>query len=392
MSSRGLLMQRNHSPLLLLSCSLLIVACPSGNDAGSGLVDLATAGTSPSSTSSDPPTTSPPTTSATSSTSTGTPTDTTSTGSTSSSSTSGASTTDNEPGISSSSTTEPAPSSSCGDAILDPGEECDLGAALNSDQGACTVTCKLPKCGDKLIWVGKESCDNGSDNNDSVYGGCSTQCTYGPRCGDSELQGPEECDLGPDNGTGEFLPNSVPCDNGCRFTAKLAFLSSVAYPGGALNGAKGAHEKCQGLAALAGIDNAVNFKAWISDALFTPANVEKGFTRTPGMPYVRPDGVRIADDWNDLILNGPHEGIIVTETGETMLLKGVWTGTGPNGELAPNTLTCQSWKTEQPADKGHFGMSGVDKMQKQAWVDGDHWTSYSTSSCLNAYQIYCFEQ
>ncbi len=390
MSSRGLLMQRNHSTLLLLACSLVIVACPSGDDAGSGLVDLATASTSPSSTSTDPPTTSPPTTSATSSTSTGTPTDTTSTGSTSIS-TGGASTTDNEPGTSSSSTTEPAPSSSCGDAILDPGEECDLGAALLDDQGACTVTCKLAKCGDQLIWAGKESCDNGTENNDSLYGGCSTQCTYGPRCGDGELQGPEECDLGPDNGNGEFLPDSVPCDNGCRFTAKLAFLSSVAYKGGELGGVEGADLKCQNLATLAKFDNGAKFKAWLSDALHSPL---KDFTHLAGMPYVRPDGVRVANDWDDLILNGPGDGIIVTETGVSLLNTGVWTGTAPSGMLFPGG-TCQSWSSSKLLDTSRAGQSGVNKQQDQAWkqwVAEKQWTSSTSFGCHTAYRIYCVEQ
>jgi hypothetical protein len=34
--------------------------------------------------------------------------------------------------------------------------------------------------------------------------------------------------------------------------------------------------------------------AWLSDALHSPA---KDFLHTAGLPFVRPDGVRIADDW-----------------------------------------------------------------------------------------------
>ena len=388
MSSRGL-MKRTHSPLLSL-WPLLTFACYSGSDAGGGPIDLGTASTSPTSASTDPPITSLPTTSATSSTSTGT--DTTSTGPGSGSSTGALDTSGAEPGTSSSGTTELPPSPSCGDAILDPGEECDQGAAHNDDQGACTLTCKLAKCGDHLIWAGKEDCDNGPNNNDVLYGGCTTQCKYGPRCGDAKVQDLEECDLGPDNGTGEFSPDSVPCDDGCRFAAKLVFLSSLTYMGGVLDGAKGAHENCQKVAGMAGLDNAPNFKAWLSDALFTPANVEKGFTKIPGTPYVRPDGVRIADDWNDLILNGPDNGITVTETGESLLGAYVWTATAPNGELAQDTLTCKGWTSLQAADKGNMGISGVDKMQQQAWIEGDHWTNYFAFSCVNTYRIYCFEQ
>jgi hypothetical protein len=380
-------MKRSHSPLLSL-WPLLTFSCYSGSDASGGPIDLETASGSPSSTSSDPPTTSLPTTTATASTSTSTPADTTSPGPDSGSSTGAPDTSGVEPGTSSSGTTELPPSQSCGDAILDPGEECDFGAAQNDDQSACTLTCQLAKCGDHLIWAGKEDCDNGPNNNDSLYGGCTTQCKYGPRCGDNKLQDLEECDLGPNNGTGEFLPDSVPCDNGCRYDAKLVFLSSVAYTEGELNGANGAHEKCQKLAADAGIDNALNFKAWISDAVFTPANMDKGFTKTAGKPYVRPDGVRIADDWSDLILNGPDIGILVTEKGVAMPSEGVWTGTGPNGALADDTLTCQGWKSPKAADKGHTGFSGVD----MPWADVKQWTSFSVFNCLTEFPIFCFEQ
>ena len=70
----------------------------------------------------------------------------------------------------------------------------------------------------------------------------------------------------------------------------------------------------------------------------------------------------------------------------------VWTATAPNGELAPDTLTCKGWTSLQAADKGNMGISGVDKMQQQVWIDGDHWTSYFAFSCVNIYRIYCFEQ
>lgn len=281
---------------------------------------------------------------------------------------------------------------SCGDAIVDPGEECDLGAALNDNQGACTLTCKLAKCGDKLTWVGKESCDNGADNNDSLYGGCTTKCTLGPRCGDGELQGPEECDLGADNGTGESQPNSVACTDVCRFEAKMAFLSSVTYQGGELESVAEADEECQALAMLAKFDNASNFKAWLSDAQHSPA---KDFTHTAGMAYVRPDGVRIANDWDDLILNGPDEGLIVTEVGEVMPSKGVWTGTASNGALHPDTLTCKGWTSLLAGDKGIRGLSGIVPQQGPAWtewVNKRQWTDYTAYGCDLDYRIYCFEQ
>lgn len=375
-------MYRNKSTLFL-SASLL-AACPSGGDPGGGPIDLGTSTTSPAiSTSTETPTTSVPTTGTASSTSTGVPADST---------TSGSSTTGDETTGSTSSASTGEPSSSCGDGKLDPSEECDLSAAINDDNGDCTLECKLAKCGDKLIWTGHEACDDGPNNNDALYGGCTTKCALGPRCNDGKLQDLEECDLGADNGNGEFPANSVPCDDGCRFDAKLVFLSSTSYMGGDLKTAEDAHLECQKLAIGAKFDNATNFSAWISDASYSPFT---GFTKTAGKAYVRPDGVRIANDWNDLIQNGPDDGITVTETGAALLGKYVWTGTGANGKLVQGTLTCKGWSSSELGDKGHHGISGVMKQPGPAWtewLDNDHWTTFSDSPCAFPYRIYCFEQ
>jgi cysteine-rich repeat protein len=81
----------------------------------------------------------------------------------------------------------------CGDAILQTSvEECDDGDGDNTD--SCVEGCKFATCGDGFVRQGAEACDMGADNDDQAYGGCTKTCTFGPRCGDAKVNGPEECD------------------------------------------------------------------------------------------------------------------------------------------------------------------------------------------------------
>jgi len=121
----------------------------------------------------------------------------------------------------------------CGDAILQTaaGEACDNG--FNEDDYAypgaaspCGEDCSpVPYCGDGTIQSAFELCDEGNDNDDGTYDGCTTTCEWGPYCGDSITNGPEDCDDGPDNtaysadGEGcsyECLHNQAYCGDGIR--------------------------------------------------------------------------------------------------------------------------------------------------------------------------------
>jgi fibro-slime domain-containing protein len=79
---------------------------------------------------------------------------------------------------------------------------------FNRTRTECTAT-----CGDGII-NGAEICDNGLDNNDKAYGGCTTQCTIGPFCGDGKPDAVfEECDDGVNqSGYGQ----SSGCAPGCK--------------------------------------------------------------------------------------------------------------------------------------------------------------------------------
>jgi fibro-slime domain-containing protein len=105
----------------------------------------------------------------------------------------------------------------CGDGIRTGGEECDCGDPgtqpptecamqnnMNGIYGGCTTECKYgPFCGDRVVDTPIEQCDNGVDNV-AVYGamGCTAGCLTAPFCGDSIIDPPmEECDNGTANGT-----------------------------------------------------------------------------------------------------------------------------------------------------------------------------------------------
>jgi cysteine-rich repeat protein len=116
-------------------------------------------------------------------------------------------------------------SGTCGDGLVDPGEECDFGPD-NSDTSTCTTSCLIAECGDGLLLAGFEECDDGNssntddcvddckpascgdgfthegveecdDGNTEEADGCTTSCTPGV-CGDGVLQGGEQCDDGND--------------------------------------------------------------------------------------------------------------------------------------------------------------------------------------------------
>ncbi len=71
----------------------------------------------------------------------------------------------------------------CGDAVVDPDEECDDGAE-NGDDKACHLDCLSDICGDGFKGP-EEECDKGQDNADTAL--CSTTCTLNTSAGFKRL-------------------------------------------------------------------------------------------------------------------------------------------------------------------------------------------------------------
>jgi cysteine-rich repeat protein len=105
-------------------------------------------------------------------------------------------------------TIKPAQTASCGNGVLDTGEECDDGANNGMSSDACGTDCKKhvcggsasPVCGNGVIEAGEE-CDDGAANGTNGDA-CTSQChaTHLCCCGDGQVEPGEECDEGANNG------------------------------------------------------------------------------------------------------------------------------------------------------------------------------------------------
>jgi cysteine-rich repeat protein len=85
---------------------------------------------------------------------------------------------------------DPTGNEDCGDAVVQPGEQCDMGPG-NSDTGVCTTNCQIAICGDGLHYEGFEECDDGNPSNSDD---CIDSCKLAS-CGDGYTQaGVEACD------------------------------------------------------------------------------------------------------------------------------------------------------------------------------------------------------
>jgi cysteine-rich repeat protein len=95
---------------------------------------------------------------------------------------------------------------SCGDGVLDPGEECDDGSDNAATRDHCRLGCLLPGCGDGVLDSG-EVCDPPEGLSGDEPNACRPNCRpawCGDRVHDSANQ--EECDAGGD---------SAECDRDC---------------------------------------------------------------------------------------------------------------------------------------------------------------------------------
>jgi len=97
----------------------------------------------------------------------------------------------------------------CGDGVVNaPYESCDDGVNNGTPGSACQIDC-TPKCGNAMPDPG-EACDLGAANNTGAYNGCNPDCSKGPYCGDGFQDPGEDCDDGKNDGS------YGTCNPGCK--------------------------------------------------------------------------------------------------------------------------------------------------------------------------------
>jgi len=164
------------------------------------------------------------------------------------------------------------------------------------------------------------------------------------------------------------------CTNGdCH---RRAFITSTTYTGN-LGGLAGADAKCQARAAAVGLKGV--YLAWISDSTGSPAT---RFVRS-NAPYIRVDGVVIANNWADLTDSSIANVLNRDEFGNTLSpYQYPYTNTSANGyQASASGYSCTNWTTT--SGSAWFGCND--------YLDS-HWSLCFGQSCGMGGPLYCFEQ
>jgi len=167
---------------------------------------------------------------------------------------------------------------------------------------------------------------------------------------------------------------------------KKVFMTSVigngnmsSWPGaGGKSGLLAADSVCQTRAIASGVTG--TFKAWLSDGYTNAIN-----RFNSNGPWVRLDGVKVADNKTDLADRSIFTSINLTELGA--YIGGnwpVWTGSDDNG-LATAATVCNNWTDATASFSGTMGYPNH---------AGDGWSYFSGNTMQCSYtsgHLYCFE-
>jgi hypothetical protein len=155
---------------------------------------------------------------------------------------------------------------------------------------------------------------------------------------------------------------------------KLVFVTSTTHTGD-FGSLEDADTLCAERAAAGGRSG--TFRAWLST---TGAPASGRLTHADG-PYVRTDGVGVADDWAGLVSGSLLAAIDRDEMG-TARTGDVWTGTLPDGSSF-TVGDCDGWTAAALPAVSLCGRSTS---------SGPQWTNNQQVACGASLRLYCIEQ
>lgn len=169
------------------------------------------------------------------------------------------------------------------------------------------------------------------------------------------------------------------CEDRECIVAMRVFVTSEAFTG-ALGGLLGADARCQSIADDAELEG--TWRAFIVDST-------QGLARHNQLdvPYVRLDGVRIADNFDDLRDGSILNTLNVTETGASVG-GNAWVGAGNVDTGMSTSGNCDNW-TSEVAGCGEGPACGY--AGEIETVD-THWDGFFVFDCSSRWRLYCIEQ
>jgi hypothetical protein len=155
-----------------------------------------------------------------------------------------------------------------------------------------------------------------------------------------------------------------------------------------MGGLVGADAMCNARALAAGLNG--TYLAWLSDPVTSPS---MRFAQAT-VPYVRIDGLVIANNWTALTTATLQNPVEVMENGTQLINIMVWTGTNQFGSFSvglppldggPPADGCANWTSSSSEDSA---ATGSDSAVDYTWTAGMGFGGY----CNFGLPIYCFEQ
>jgi hypothetical protein len=176
-------------------------------------------------------------------------------------------------------------------------------------------------------------------------------------------------------GSGPSLPSFASMGKKVFLTSTKGTGDLGTWPGAAGKAGLAAGDAiCQNLALASNL--AGTFKAWLSDSTTDAKNrlMSNG-------PWVRLDGVKVAENKADLTKGALFTSINQSETGAYDSNYGVWSGSTADGLKTANT--CSNWTDGTSSFSGSSGAAAS---------AGSSWSNNASGSfCNSGFALYCFE-